>query len=158
MENNFISEAYKPAEKLAFDYFMLRGILSRLLQEQKFSKDIEAMLLKIYKNFQNNADKLISLYQDEKDVLSLNELLKNTEDESDSVFIDAGMDQPLLDEEKATSSLVDFLIDIETSYLDDAKNYVDAIPKFHWDIDSFKKAFNTVEKKAIDYVKEFDNE
>jgi hypothetical protein len=150
--NNFVSEAYKPAEKLAFNYLMLRETLNKLLREQKFPKEIESMLLKIYQNFQANANKLVALYRKESNVLSLDKLLTDVLDEVEAIFIDADLDEPLIDEVEATKSLTRFIADLKTSFLDSSEEYKNAIPKFTWDIESFKKAFKTVERKAIDYV------
>lgn len=158
MANNLISEAYKPAEKLAFNYLMLRETLSRILKEQKFPTIIETMLLKVYKNFQVNTNKLIALYQKEKDVLPLDKLMSNIEDEVDAIFLDADMNQPLLDEILATKSLIKFIIDLEISFLSDSEKYKDAIPGFSWDIASFKKAFLEIEERGIEYVNKADNE
>lgn len=158
MENKFIAEAYKPAEKLAFNYLMLRDTLSKLLKEQKFPADIDAALLKVYKNFQLNADNLIALYQKVPNVLSLDKLLDNVEDETSAIFIDAGLDQPLLDEKESVPALVKFIIDVELSFLDESKNYEGAIPGFTWDIKSFENAFNAIEKRGLEYEKQSDNE
>lgn len=158
MENKLISEAYKPAEKLVFDYLMLREILSKILKEQKFPAEIEVLLLKMYKNFQLNTDQLITLYQREENVLELDKLLNNIEDEVDAIFLDAGFDQPLLNELDATKSLIKFIIDLELSFLSDAEKYKNAIPGFTWDINSFKKVFIEVEERGIEYVHRKENE
>lgn len=151
MENKFIAEAYKPAEKLAFNYLMLRDTLSRLLKEQKFPAALENALFKVYKNFQLNADNLISLYQKVPNVLALDKLLDNIEDETTAIFIDSGLDTPLLDEQESIPALAKFIIDVELSFLDESKNYREAIPGFNWDIESFEKAFNAIEREAMEY-------
>ena len=158
MENKFIAEAYKPAEKLVFNYLIIRDTLSRLLREQKFPPDLEAALLKIYKNFQLNADNLIALYKKLPNVLPLDKLLDNIEDETDAIFIDSGMDQPLLDDKEAVQALTKFIIDVELSFLDESKNYKDSVPGFNWDIESFEDAFNQIEERSIEYVRQSDNE
>lgn len=149
---NFVSEAYKSAEKLAYDYLAIRELLSKLLHEQKYPTEIEAMLLSVYKLFQTNADKLISLYQKQNNVLPINKLLANVEDEMDAVFADSDLAEPLLNEVDATEALIKFLINLETLFLNDAKQYEDSISGFNWNIDSFKKAFSKIRSKGVDYV------
>ena len=158
MESRFIVEAYKPAEKLAFNYLILRDILSKLLKEQKFPADIESALLKIYKNFQLNSSKLIALYEKIPNVLNLDKLLDDVESEVDAIFIDSGLDQPLLEEDEAVQNLQRFIIDVNFSFLEDSEKYKDAIPGFNWDIDSFKNAFNQIEERGEKYVNSSDNE
>lgn len=152
MRNSFITEAaYKPAEKLAFDYFMIRSLFSKLLKEQKFPLKIENMMLKIYKLFQTNADTLVKLYEKVKGLLPLNDLLNYVDDEIDAVFADSELMEPLMDSDRATRALTKFLIDIEASFLNDAEQYVDSIPGFKWNIESFKKAFDAIIKKGEQY-------
>lgn len=158
MENKFIVEAYKPAEKLAFNYLILRDILSRLLKEQKFPSAIESALLKVYKNFQLNSSKLIALYEKIPNVLNLDKLLDDIESETDAIFIDSGLDQPLLEESEAVQNLQKFIIDVNFSFLEDSEKYKDAIPGFNWDIDSFKDAFDQISEEGEKYVNATDNE
>ena len=118
MQLSFLSEAYKPQERVAFSYLVIRAILSRICREQKFPTEIEAMLFKIYDMFQRNANTLIKLYRQEENVLDLGRLLEDIGDEVDSVFQNSGMVEPLLDESEAIPALIKFLEDIEISYLD----------------------------------------
>lgn len=155
MTNNFISEAYKPAEKLLFNYFVIRDLLSRLLREQKFPLDLDSMILKVYETFQRDASHVIELYNGLDGVLNLDRLLEDIEDEVDSVFVNSGFDEPLMnDGTEAVSALVRFIADLTTSYLSGIEEHSGAIPGFNWDVSSFREAFNQIEKKGLDYVRE----
>lgn len=149
----YLSEAYKPQEQLLFNYLLLRGVLDKLLKEQKFPIDIEAALLKVYKNFQTNADTLISLYNKIPGVLKLDTLLENIEDEIDTIFTNSDLNQPLLEESELMRALAKFIIEVNIDILEDSKPIRDAIPGFSWDIDSFVSVFSQIEEKGLNYAK-----
>lgn len=152
MENNFLSEAYKPAEKLVFNYFVIRDLFGRVLREQKFPVSIEAMILKVYKVFKESSAQLLSFYKNMKNVLELDNLLQDIEEETDAVFAESGFDTPLLDDSDAVTSLIKFLANIQATYLNGLQEHAEAIPGFNWDVSSFKEAFDQIEKEGLAYV------
>lgn len=158
MQNKLLAEAYKPAEKLAFNYLMLRAILNKLLSQQHFTPELDAALLKVYKNFQQNANKLISLYEKVPNVLGLGKLLDNIEDEAAGTLVDAGFTRGSLDTKTAVQALVKLIIDLEVSFLKDSEQYQGSIPGFNWDFKSFDKVFNQIEEKGLEYVQQSNND
>lgn len=150
MENSkLVFEAYKPAECLAFNFFAIKEALTRLLQEQKFSRDLENMLYKVYSNFKSNIENLIGLYTKVPEVLNLDRLLDNMEDEVSSIFENAGFFEALMPTKDALDCLLKFIALLNADYLSEADKCKDAIPGFSWDIQSFKDAFQQIEKKGL---------
>lgn len=149
--NKFISEAYKPEEQLMFNYLIIRYVLHKVLREQKFTSEMEILVYSLYKKFQENLNKVISLYRKIPNVLELDKLTANVEFEVDSILEDCNLETPLVGEVQAMNGIAKLAIDISNSFLDPSKAYIDSIPGFNWDIESFKKSFQEIQRKGMEY-------
>lgn len=150
----YINEAYKPEEHLVFIYMLIKTSLESILTEQKFPKDVELELFKIYQNFKSNSSGLLNRYTKLKAVLPLHKLLEDLREEKDAVLAGAEISQPFLDEKEACFALAKFIIEVELEYLEEARELQNAIPEFHWDVDSFIEAFSALQERCEKYANE----
>lgn len=150
----YLNEAYRPEEKVVFNYMIIKSALESILKEQKFPTDIEIALYEIYKNFQVNSEKLLNLYLNIENRLPLDKLLLDLREEKDVLLSNSGLDQPLLEESEAVMNLIKFIIEVDLVYMQESQEFLDSIPGFHWDLESFRKYFNSIKERCERYANE----
>ncbi len=148
----YLSEAYKPEEKLIFNYMLIKSALNSILREQKYPADIELSLTEVYKNFEVNSEKLLNLYMKLEDVLPIDKLFSELREEKDVLLANSGLDQPLLPEQDAIKNLAKFIIEMNLVYLKDSEGIEDAVPNFHWDVESFENYFDEIKERCKQYA------
>ena len=146
----FLSEAYKDAEQLFYNYVLIQQSLNRILREQKFPMEIETDLLLIHKNFTSNFNTLAQLYDQTEATLKLSSLLEVVEDEVDALLNGSNFGSLLMEQQEVLDALGRYIVEV-LSILDESKKYKDSIPGFNWDIDSFKSNFNKIMNARIKY-------
>ena len=144
MENNLAEAAYKPAEKLLFNYLEIFHLLDRVLREQKLPPDVYKLLLQVYSNFKANMNTVIKLYKKLPNTLALAEFTMDIYMDGDLLLSAINLDEPLIDSSIMMTRLAELLKAIDKHLLAPSEKIKDAIPGFTWDFESFRKVFKQI--------------
>lgn len=149
MKNNLAEAAYKPAEKLIFNYLEIFHILDRILKEQKFPPDVYKLLMKVYTNFKANMNTVIKLYKKLPNTLDLADFTLDIYMDGDILLSALDLSDPLIETSIMMSRLAELLRAIDKHLMKPAEKFKDAIPGFTWDFESFRKVFRQVIEKGM---------